>query len=175
MTNARKLNIIKNAIKKMLCDNPDSWGSEEQIQAEVYFFDLATSLGWNPENDETFQDYALKATCEEMLDFAMERMRETGTIEMSVCPQCEGAGNVDMEVFVFGQEGGTLHSIKCITCEGDKFIDSETLDAYTRENEMWCDCGNHSGESGYFSDGEHPDIHKHHFRCCDCEKITQIG
>lgn len=41
----------------------------------------------------------------------------------------------------------------------------------------FCSCGNPSGESEFhedeFEDGVR--VSKHHYTCCDCGKITQVG
>ena len=40
----------------------------------------------------------------------------------------------------------------------------------------WCSCPlNNLGTSRCYDDGEHPNLHKHHYRCNDCNGITQIG
>ena len=50
------------------------WGSEEQIEAENDFFALGLKLGFDAEENEDFQGYALKATTEEAINYALKEM-----------------------------------------------------------------------------------------------------
>tara|TARA_Y100000401_G_scaffold117519_1_gene126807 strand:- start:1001 stop:1240 length:240 start_codon:yes stop_codon:yes gene_type:complete len=72
-------------------------------------------------------------------------------------------------------------------------IPQELLDKWSKENEIlkqaakrkgsvyneaddWCQCEDHDiYDTEFWDDGEHEHVHKHHYRCGDCGKITQIG
>jgi len=43
-------------------------------------------------------------------------------------------------------------------------------------NSDWCSCPDSEPfTTTFYDDGEHPNLHKHHYRCNDCNGITQIG
>ena len=65
-------------------------------------------------------------------------------------------------------------TISCVHCEGTGTLTPEQKDVLDYEENMWCKCKEHHGVN-YYEDGEHPDIHKHHYRCRSCKKVTQIG
>jgi DnaJ-class molecular chaperone len=64
--------------------------------------------------------------------------------------------------------------LSCPTCNGTGEITQAKQEAYDFEQNMWCKCGNPSGHSKRWDDGEGI-IHKHHYTCYDCGKITQVG
>jgi len=41
--------------------------------------------------------------------------------------------------------------------------------------DFWCRCGNPSEDVAFYADGQHPEVHKHHWRCNDCGSVLQIG
>lgn len=43
-----------------------------------------------------------------------------------------------------------------------------------QDNTKWCEC-NVDYDQDFYDDGEHEECHKHHWRCSECKKITQIG
>ncbi len=51
--------------------NDDDWGTERQIDAENAFFAAVEQL-MSPELFESLETYALKATAEERISFALE-------------------------------------------------------------------------------------------------------
>lgn len=90
------------------------------------------------------------------------------------CPHCKGTGEIAYSVVRSGEP--TLHSkMDCITCNGKKTVSAATAKAFEDAKEIWCKCGNPSGESSYHGDHSGGVISKHHYTCNDCGKITQIG
>jgi len=90
-----------------------------------------------------------------------------------ICPRCKGSGKMDLNV----SEGGTMKAVKitCVTCDGAGEIDQFKYKLYRQEIEMWCRCGNPSGDVDFYDDGEHPDVQTHHYRCKDCGRVVQVG
>ena len=90
-----------------------------------------------------------------------------------ICPRCKGSGKMDLTV----HEGGSATAIKitCVTCDGAGEIDSFKYNLYRQEVEMWCRCGNPSGEVDFYEDGQDPKIGMHHIKCRDCGKVIQVG
>lgn len=74
-----------------------------------------------------------------------------------------------------GKPGSTSHSMPCITCDGAGAVTPRAAERHHAEVAMWCSCGNPSCQSDYYPDGAHPEIYKHHYRCSDCGKVTQVG
>jgi hypothetical protein len=98
--------------------------------------------------------------------------------KMLKCPQCKGGKTVTTIVseFVNGKfEKRPSYKANCPTCKGAGVISPEELKQFKADIAAWCKCGNPSGESVHYADGEHPEMHKHHSRCKDCGKLTQIG
>lgn len=96
----------------------------------------------------------------------MERGSKAST--NSFCQGCNGKGTQSANFL------GKELEIACIWCEGKWCSNNQ---AFKQAMEIWCQCGNPSGavqlfESDYF---QHPKRQKHHYRCIDCNKITQIG
>ena len=91
----------------------------------------------------------------------------------NICPDCNGTGKVTLTLHMDGQKHESEHD--CFTCDGHKTVTDEELEQYHYEQNMWCKCGNHSGRTRYYGDGEHPEVYKHHYRCSDCDGVTQIG
>lgn len=92
---------------------------------------------------------------------------------MKTCPRCNSKKTITITVH---QNGGTsTETLPCITCEGHGDVTDGQYANYKAEQEVWCRCGNPSGETQFYDDGEHPEIAKHHWRCGDCSKVVQIG
>ena len=91
-----------------------------------------------------------------------------------ICPRCKGKGRMELGVQEYGKTP-TVVEIKCITCDGGGEITKFQHNLYEQEQGMWCRCGNPSGESVFFEDGEDPVIGKHHWNCKDCGKVLQVG
>lgn len=91
------------------------------------------------------------------------------------CPQCEN-GKMNLTVEVWGQPEKTEHTqITCIHCKGTGEVSEEENEAIEFEKNMWCECGNKNDVADYYEDGEHPELHKHHYRCRNCQGVVQIG
>ena len=93
------------------------------------------------------------------------------------CPKCNN-GKQTVEVTEIKPEGRSVTKVEitCITCNGSGQIEKRKLKAQERAfNAFWCRCGNPSEEIDFFDDGQHPGCEKHHYRCRDCGKVTQVG
>jgi hypothetical protein len=93
------------------------------------------------------------------------------------CPTCKGSGKQTITVTYIGSdEASSTSEINCVDCEGVGKVDQETIEAIEYEKNMWCKCGNPSGDATYHPDGERGAIvHKHHWTCNDCNKVYQLG
>lgn len=91
------------------------------------------------------------------------------------CPQCKGRSTVALTVTTCGQKGEEKIDLPCPACKGLGSVSLAEKKIYEAQLAMWCRCGNPSGDVDFFDDGEHPDMYKHHYRCKDCGKITQVG
>jgi len=94
---------------------------------------------------------------------------------MVTCPKCEGNKVLSITPQMF--ENGKFVSLKtvvidCVFCNGKGKVSKALIRA---EENFWCKCGNPSGESTFHDEGEGPEISKHHYRCNDCHKVTQVG
>ncbi len=96
---------------------------------------------------------------------------------MNKCPHCDGAGETTVTVSTFGEPEEDSFVMTCPTCNGAKKISDDLLRAFNDFKQSWCDCDTSDlvPYSTYFADGEHPKLHKHHWRCDKCKGITQIG
>lgn len=92
-----------------------------------------------------------------------------------ICTTCNGAGKVSVEVHTYGEKERSKVELQCVICNGAGEITAETAAALKRHEDDWCRCGNPSGDATFYNDGEHPNCHKHHYRCVDCNGIVQIG
>ena len=91
------------------------------------------------------------------------------------CPVCDGTGKQTIKFSYHGEpEKDHESEITCVICDGEKKVDQETLDMIEYEKNMWCKCEEDT-DAKYYSDGQHPEIHKHHWRCTSCDKVKQIG
>lgn len=91
------------------------------------------------------------------------------------CTVCEGTGKQTITVETFGSPEKThSYESECLWCKGSGKLNQKTKDELDYYNNLWCECGEEHG-STFFKDGEHPDMRKHHYRCNDCKKVTQIG
>lgn len=62
--------------------------------------------------------------------------------------------------------------LKCVWCDGAGQIGDQKLHAIQAEQDMWCSCGNPSGDV-HFHDDEPGS--KHHWTCGDCGGVLQVG
>lgn len=92
------------------------------------------------------------------------------------CDSCEGSGEMKITMQEgFGKDAKKTEStIECVICHGTGFVDKQTKDEVEFEENMWCKCGEDHGVDSY-KDGEHHQIHKHHYRCKKCKDVVQIG
>lgn len=93
-----------------------------------------------------------------------------------ICKTCNGK-KVQTIVNTLTSEGWHEDDpveIDCISCNGKGYMNKKELNFYNHYNNIWCKCENSSG-SKYYDDNEHEEVSKHHYRCYDCGKVTQIG
>ena len=93
--------------------------------------------------------------------------------KMYECLECKGTGKIKYSYQEMGKET-TNHTMECFDCDGVGEVDQEMHEEQVYERDMWCTCGNPSERSRYYGDGESEPI-KHHYKCADCGKVTQIG
>lgn len=98
---------------------------------------------------------------------------QTGS-DLPPCQPCKGTGQQNVTVSKSGEPDSHI-KLTCIWCKGTGRATPEQQRTLAAYDAMWCRCGNPSGESNYFSDGQHPAMHKHHYRCADCNSVTQVG
>ena len=91
------------------------------------------------------------------------------------CPTCKGTGQVETTVTTCGSNEIEKYDIPCHVCNGRKEISKKEWQAHKDMMNLWCDCGNPSGETTFYDDGEHPKCSKHCYVCNDCGKIVQVG
>jgi len=92
------------------------------------------------------------------------------------CTECNGTGKSTITVSFYGTDKPDDESIMpCFYCDGTGKMTQEDADNLQAEKDAWCTCPDPFKSSKYYADGEHPELHKHHYRCKACGKITQIG
>jgi hypothetical protein len=92
---------------------------------------------------------------------------------LHTCPKCK-EGKTTLTISYFGSKESEKVEIDCVYCDGSGKITQETLSDINFEDDMWCTCDTDHGTK-YYSDGQHPEIHKHHWRCKGCGDVKQIG
>jgi hypothetical protein len=92
-----------------------------------------------------------------------------------ICPSCKGTGKMELTIQTYGEATVRKSSIGCITCGESGTITKEKKAQLDAEYKMWCRCED-SDDSEFRDDGEcNCGVHKHHYHCVGCGKITQIG
>jgi hypothetical protein len=91
------------------------------------------------------------------------------------CTVCKGTGKNKTTVTDVGVGTTEQFEMDCIWCDGTGQMTQEQFEDHRFYTNMWCRCGNPSKDFTFYDDGEHQDIHKHHYRCFDCSKVLQIG
>ena len=94
------------------------------------------------------------------------------------CPCCQGAKVQHVtgtEVTAEGTRQLEPVDIPCVWCDGQGLVGAKGLLQHQAYQALWCRCDHPSGKTVFFNDGEHPDLSKHHYRCYDCKRVTQIG
>lgn len=97
------------------------------------------------------------------------------------CLSCKGKGTVEvtMHTLTNGQANKYIQHWGCPRCDDGvmSLQQRAEFEAHMQEiqawHKMWCQC--RSKHTRFYDDGEHPEIHKHHWRCRSCGKIVQIG
>ena len=94
------------------------------------------------------------------------------------CTVCKGKGKQTIKsqnLTVDGWEALSPVDVPCLWCDGTGEMTPEEEERLRVYSEMWCKCVNPSGDTNFYDDGEHPEVTKHHYRCADCGKVTQVG
>jgi len=95
---------------------------------------------------------------------------------MPKCPLCEGGQSKFTEVFLFEKDkSDEVSYVDCFLCGATGEVNEDIVASWKDHQKMWCECDPPSEQSYYVREGEHSDISKHHWRCKDCDKVTQIG
>jgi len=91
------------------------------------------------------------------------------------CTVCKGRGKQDVKVSVHGdgEAGASSFTMDCLWCTAGRMTPGQRAE-HEEYCAMWCKCEEH-GELEFFEDGEHAGLHKHHYRCSDCDGVVQIG
>lgn len=97
------------------------------------------------------------------------------------CPTCNATGNLTVHATTIDSNGSHPHEpveLTCVSCKGKKTVPEAYGQALKEMNESWCECSRADQDRygvEFYDNGEHPDLHKHHYRCVSCKKIVQIG
>ena len=93
------------------------------------------------------------------------------------CPTCHGAKKQTLTVTVWrpgGDGPATKQEIPCVACDGTGVVSDARLEQVREHAKMWCRCDEPT-EPSFYDDGQHPHLHKHHWRCAVCDGVTQVG
>lgn len=91
------------------------------------------------------------------------------------CGTCKGTGTYNLPVTTHGV-GTEIIPIKCPQCDGMGELTPARAEALRREDAMWCGCGKSDEAPVFYADGQHRGcVHKHHWHCGNCRKISQVG
>lgn len=90
------------------------------------------------------------------------------------CAKCNGTGKGKCASVHYenGVRKEQSFEITCFSCTGTGEVTAARVAQLKRMDEMWCRCGNPSGETTYHPDSPRA---KHHWTCNECGKITQVG
>lgn len=98
----------------------------------------------------------------------LDALKHSAAVGEKTCKRC-----VDGKIKITVEESGKkkLVDITCIYCDGT----GTQIHHYAEEEEgFWCKCGNNDNVT-YYDNGKHPKLHKHHYRCNNCDAVVQIG
>lgn len=87
---------------------------------------------------------------------------------------CTGCKDGVIEVKVNSVHDVAVLPIKCFWCDGTGTVKKGQAEKLARYQALWCGCAE-PGEQKFYDDDEHPELKKHHWRCGNCGKVTQIG
>lgn len=93
---------------------------------------------------------------------------------LHICKSCKGEKKVTVTVETFGSTKKDSFETDCFWCKGTGEMNNTQLRDYLFFKDMWCECEEAHGVY-FINDNEHPEITKHHYRCKNCNKVTQIG
>jgi hypothetical protein len=90
------------------------------------------------------------------------------------CTHCK-YGKVTVTISYFGSnKTDTQSTWTCTDCKGTGKIDKKEHEFQEKTCNIWCECEDDT-ESYFVDNGEDSECFKHHWRCDECDKITQIG
>jgi hypothetical protein len=94
------------------------------------------------------------------------------------CPVCLGTGKQTTKMSVMMNNGEFEQQdpieTDCIWCDDGVMTDKQKVMHHEYET-MWCKCEPNDNAPIFYRDGEHDELHKHHYRCTTCHKVIQIG
>ncbi len=102
---------------------------------------------------------------------------KTKTEKKVPCPVCNHTGHMVIRGQLLTPRGFVKQkpvTIDCIWCTGGYMTEDQQM-AYTAYKDAWCKCGNPSGLTKAWADGENPACYKHNWTCRDCGKLLQVG
>lgn len=90
------------------------------------------------------------------------------------CTRCKN-GKVTVTISHYGSnKPDTQSTWDCTDCKGTGKIDKKEHEFQENARNIWCECEDEP-ESYFVDNGENEECYKHHWRCEECDKITQIG
>lgn len=97
--------------------------------------------------------------------------------EKSHCPMCKGSGVQPITCQTFGESAKSISLHDCYHCHGEivnASVGAEIQADVDYEKSLWCKCRRRH-DVYFMADGVDKEIKKHHYRCCKCNKVVQIG
>lgn len=94
------------------------------------------------------------------------------------CLVCNGRGVIEVTgVMVEAGVSRPLDPVEltCVWCNGSKVMTPAQVAEHRWYVEAWCRCGNPSGNTRFYENGEDPTFYTHHWNCEDCGKLVQVG
>jgi len=146
--------------------------TQEPFQGSVHFF--ATKY---PTNRFYIYEHTITFKCATNPNIAYSFVLLSD--EKSHCPHCKGSGvqAITCETFGYPEKSISFHA--CYYCKGEIVNEVEgkhIQDVKDYEASLWCKCSKKRNYDVYYmADGEDKEIRKHHWRCCKCNKVRQIG
>lgn len=90
------------------------------------------------------------------------------------CLRCK-SGKITITMSTYGSsKPDSITELECFHCEGSGKVTLSKHRSQKYANNMWCKC-EEEYDADYYKDGEHDELSKHHWRCTNCQKVTQIG
>lgn len=84
------------------------------------------------------------------------------------CPTCKGRKTTNLTL------NGEPFTMPCHGCDGAGEVSLQKKAELDGWQAIWCRCEGPKNTE-FFDDGAHPELSKNHWRCKDCEKVTELG